>query len=83
MRLSACGRFVVLETLHIDRKVLESLASWAAERGLRVQDAIQLAICAFNEAGGERASNRCHLRAGRAPASSPRMRTGPPQVDRS
>ena len=49
MKLSACGRFVVLEGLHIDHRVLESLASWGTERGLPVQDAIQVAICAFND----------------------------------
>lgn len=49
MKHSVCGRFVVLDSLHIDRKVLGALASWAADRGLRVEDAIQLAICAFND----------------------------------
>ncbi|MDB4944543.1 MAG: hypothetical protein JWP97_4077 [Labilithrix sp.] len=57
MRLSACGRFIVLESLHIDRRVLEPLASWGARRGLRVQDAIQLAICAFNDGGEELADD--------------------------
>ena len=53
-KLSACRRFAVLESLHIDRKVFESLESWAVVRGLRPQDAIQLAICAFNETAGSR-----------------------------
>ena len=47
--LSACGRFVVLDALYLDRMVLEALARWASEHGVRLQDAIQLAICAFNE----------------------------------
>lgn len=49
MKLSVCGRFAVLDSLHIDRGVFESLQSWAVRHGLRSQDAIQLAICAFNE----------------------------------
>lgn len=48
-RLSKCGRFIVIESLHIDRNVFEVLARWARERGLAVQDAVQLAVCAFNE----------------------------------
>ena len=48
-KASPCGRFIVLEGLHLDREVFESLASAASERGLRLQDAIQLAVCAFNE----------------------------------
>jgi hypothetical protein len=49
MKLSACRQFVVFETLRLDRSLLESLALWGAQRGLRMQDAIQLAICAFND----------------------------------
>lgn len=47
--VSACGRFVVVDALHLDRDVFEALARWAAGRGLQVQDAIQLALCAFRD----------------------------------
>lgn len=47
--LSECGRFVVIDALHLDRYVFEALARWATDRGLRMQDAIQLAVCAFND----------------------------------
>jgi hypothetical protein len=53
-RFSACGRFVVLDGLHLDRNLFESLARWAAERQLRLQDAIQLALCAFRECAVDR-----------------------------
>lgn len=43
--VSPCGRFVVLNGLHIDRNVYEGLMRWAADRELRIQDAIQLAVC--------------------------------------
>jgi hypothetical protein len=46
---SPCGRFIVLDGLHLDRVVFETLARWASKNDLRLQDAIQLAICAFNE----------------------------------
>jgi hypothetical protein len=69
MKLSACGRFVVLEGLYVDRKVLESLASWGAGHGLPVQDAIQVAICAFNEDACQPASDWRDPSAVRAPAS--------------
>jgi hypothetical protein len=46
---SPCGRFIVLDGLHLDRVVFETLARWASKNHLRHQDAIQLAICAFNE----------------------------------
>lgn len=49
MKLSPCHRFVVLEGVHIDRTVLATLRKWAARRGLSLQDAIQMAILAFNE----------------------------------
>jgi len=51
--VSACGRFVVLDALYLDRTVLASLARWASAHGVRLQDAIQLAICAFNERARE------------------------------
>jgi hypothetical protein len=46
---SPCGRFIVLDGLHLDRVVFETLATWASKNELRLQDAIQLAICAFND----------------------------------
>ncbi len=49
VKLSPCGRFIVLEDLHIDREVLAALTEWSERRGLRVQDGIQLAILAFTE----------------------------------
>jgi hypothetical protein len=48
-KVSACGRFVVLDGLHLDRNLFESLSRWAAERHLRIQDAIQFALCVFRE----------------------------------
>lgn len=48
-KISPSGRFIVLDGLHLDRMVFEALATWASEKGLRLQDAIQLAICAFND----------------------------------
>ncbi len=48
MTSSACGRFVVLDGLHLDRHVFETFEQCATSRGLRVQDAIQLALCAFS-----------------------------------
>jgi hypothetical protein len=47
MKLSNCGRFVVLEALHLDREVLGLLAAWAEARGIGLQDAIQLAVVGF------------------------------------
>jgi hypothetical protein len=55
MKLSTCGRFVVLETLHMDREVLGRLTSWAEGKGMSPQDAVQLAVVAFVEALPERA----------------------------
>lgn len=46
---SLCGRFVMLDGVHLDRKVFERLEGWAHERGIQIQDAIQLALCAFND----------------------------------
>lgn len=48
---SGCGRFVVLEGVHLDRRVFDSFACWAEGRQLRVQDAIQLAMCAVTMDG--------------------------------
>ncbi len=47
--LSECGRFVVLNSLHLDRNIFETLARWAAEREIGVQDALQLALSNFND----------------------------------
>lgn len=49
VRLTNCNRFAILDSLYIDREVLEALAAWAKQRGLRVQDAVQLAIISFTE----------------------------------
>jgi hypothetical protein len=46
---SPCGRFIVLDGLHLDRILFETLSTWASTNDLRLQDAIQLAICAFND----------------------------------
>ena len=48
-KVSVCGRFIVLEGLHLDRVAFEEIERWASARRLRPQDAIQVAICAFNE----------------------------------
>lgn len=47
--VSNCGRFVVIDALHVDRSVFEALARWATDHGLGIQDAIQVALCAFND----------------------------------
>ena len=52
--VSECGRFVVIDALHLDRTVVETLALWASNRALGIQDAIQLALCSFNERNAER-----------------------------
>jgi hypothetical protein len=49
MTVSQCPPFAVIDGLHIDREVFDTLARWASERGLGIQDAVQLALCAFNE----------------------------------
>ncbi len=54
--VSECGRFVVFEGLHLDRNVVEVLGRWATDRGLGIQDAIQLALCSFNERNAERSN---------------------------
>jgi len=48
-KVSACGRFVVLDGLHLDRNLFQALVRWAAEHELRVQDAIQFALCIFRD----------------------------------
>lgn len=51
MKPSPCGRFLVLEALHLDSEILGALARWGERRGLRLQDAIQLAVVFFTEHG--------------------------------
>jgi hypothetical protein len=53
-KVSACGRFVVLDGLHLDRNLFEALTRWASEHELRIQDAIQLALCVFRESAVDR-----------------------------
>ena len=48
-KISPCGRFVVLDDLHLDRALFEPVRRWATEHGLRIQDAIQLALCTLAE----------------------------------
>jgi hypothetical protein len=52
--LSQCGRFVVLDSVHLDREIFERLARWAMERGISVQDAVQLALSNFNDQNASR-----------------------------
>jgi hypothetical protein len=70
---SACGRFVIIETLYVDRKVFDALARWAAEQGIGIQDAIQIALCSFNEQKADVQTSplllRVHDVAGHAPIS--------------
>lgn len=73
---SLCGRFVMLDGLHLDRKVFEKLERWARERGIQVQDAVQLALCAF----GDEALGRTSPQA--PPSSSARMLAHPPSASR-
>jgi hypothetical protein len=59
MKRSACGRYVLLDGVYLDRNVFDGLAKWAEARGLRIQDALQLAVCAFCE--HERSSSATSL----------------------
>ena len=52
-RLSPCGRFAVVDALHLDRDVFDAMAHWAADHHLGIQDALQLALCAFIECVSE------------------------------
>jgi hypothetical protein len=47
---SACGHFVVVDGLHLDRAVVDALSRWSSAHGLQLQDAIQLALCVFDGA---------------------------------
>ena len=69
---TACGRFVVLDGLLLDREVYADISRWAAARGLRVQDAIQLALCALGDGALARSGATAMAPLGRA--------AGPPQV---
>jgi hypothetical protein len=73
---SLCGRFVMLDGLHLDREVFESLERWAEERGMQIQDAIQLALCTFGDDALARTSSRP------IPPSSARMPAHPPSASR-
>jgi hypothetical protein len=48
-RISECGRFVTIDDLTLDLRVLQTLAAWAEPQNLRLQDAIQVALCLFIE----------------------------------
>jgi predicted nucleic acid-binding protein len=48
-KTSECGRFVRLDGLYLDKSVYATLMRWSQEHQLQPQDAIQLALCAFNE----------------------------------
>jgi hypothetical protein len=52
-RISPCGRFAVVDALHVDRNVFDALAQWASDHGLSIQDAVQVALCAFTECVSE------------------------------
>ncbi len=65
--VTKCGRFVVIDALHIDRDVFEALAGWAMDYGLGIQDAIQVALCAFIDKSSEQ---HCVRAQPKAPASS-------------
>ncbi len=57
-KVSSCGRFVVLDGLHLDRKLFEALMRWAVEHQLRIQDAIQFALCTFRDGSVEGSADR-------------------------
>lgn len=49
MKVSDCGRFVILAPVYIDRPVAEAIESWGERNGLGVQDAVQVALISFFE----------------------------------
>jgi hypothetical protein len=53
-KVSSCGRFVVLDGLHLDRNLFEALIRWATNHDLRIQDAIQFALCIFRDGAVDR-----------------------------
>ena len=75
--VSVCGRFAVLDGLHLDRNVFESLKRWAATHGLQIQDAIQLALCEFRNDTLDTRSPPA------VPASRSQMLAQPPWGDRT
>ena len=75
--VSGCGRFVVLDGLHLDRQVFDSVVRWASEHDLRIQDAIQLALCAFGDGAFDRNGQPA------VPTSSSRTLGRPRLVDSS
>jgi hypothetical protein len=50
---ATADRFVLLPPLHVDREAIAELLQWAEPRGLTAEQAIQLAVCMFNEHRGE------------------------------
>ena len=80
-KMSDCGRFVVVDGLHLDRNVFVSLSRWAGDRGLSIQDAIQLAVCALEDSGATLGAPQLPDPAP-TPASSRRVLVRPPAVDR-
>jgi hypothetical protein len=76
-RVSACGRFAVLDGLHLDRNVFEFLTRWAAAHRFQIQDAIQLALCAFRDDTLDPGSPPT------VPASSSQISSEPPWADRT
>jgi|GEM_PF-3953448 len=69
--VSECGRFVVIDGLHLDRNVVEALARWATDHGLKIQDAIQLALCSFNARNGMDSSAKTVFRVQDSHAPAP------------
>ena len=60
-KYSPCGRFVVVDGLYLDRDVSDALERWALDRGLCIQDAIQLALCALEDGAlAQRRAPQCN-----------------------
>lgn len=70
MKLSACGRFVVLDGLYVDREVYAELGGWAEARGVRLEDAVQLAIIALLDPAPVAARGHGTAGRGQDPAAS-------------
>ncbi len=81
-RATGCGRFVVLDELHLDRDVYERIVRWAAQHGLRVQDAVQVALCAFvgDASSKVRISDDNSAAAGTPPPQPNRSEPEPPSI---
>ncbi len=69
-------RFVLLAPLHLDRTALADLVAWAEPQGLTLENAIQLAVCLFNERRAEWIAPAAPLVAPVPPA--PSIAPGPP-----